>query len=181
MKRSRSGMAVLELVVALAAAGIIATAGMRAFAGIGEYLQRRNLREGEAMALSGLENRFGRSWDHRLAHSFAEAPWLIVEGMPVAGGTKLIRVRMRIVGREGQVSWWELAWTGTDWTERVSAEAAPDSDPVLIRIRYSGSIQLDIGPGEWFPGDGPSMIRWGFPDARFHENQIGFAVWDIWQ
>jgi type II secretory pathway pseudopilin PulG len=55
MKRTASGMVLLELLLAIAVVGLMTTAGFRAFASLGEILHRRNASLVEAARVSGLE------------------------------------------------------------------------------------------------------------------------------
>jgi type II secretory pathway pseudopilin PulG len=165
MRRTKAGMVLLELLLAIAVVGLITTAGFRAFASLGEVLHRRNLAEVEAAGIALLESRFRRAWDHRLAHRFQTGPWLILEGLPSgdADWVEMESIRLKTVDDDGQTSWWELASSvDLSWM---------DEPRILVN---AGAI------GEWAPGRAPALIHLRFPEALFSQNQIGFAVWDVW-
>jgi hypothetical protein len=155
MKRTASGMALLELLLAIAVAGVITTAGLRAFAILGDMLHRGNLSAIERTHASVLEARVRLAWDQRLSHSFQLGSWLVIEGAPgtKGGWAALHRLGMRTVEADGGVVWWELdteAWGPLE----VNAEAV----------------------GEWPPGMAPPILRLRFPDAHSSAGQDEFAL-----
>lgn len=159
MKRPASGMVLIELLLAISVVGLITTAGFRGLASLGEIVHRRNQAAVESTRIAGLESRFRRAWDQRLAHRFQSEPWLLVEGDPTpkANWLTLRRLRLKTVQADGQMAWWEL--DGESW----------------------GRIDVNAGAaGEWTPGTAPRQIHIRFPDAGFRQNQIGFAVYDNW-
>lgn len=155
MRGTRSGMVLLELLLVLAVASLLTAAGFRGLTSFGEILYRRNVAIMEGTRIAGLETRLKRAWDQRLAHRVQSGPWLVIEG--VSGATpkrlELRRMRMKTVGTDGRVGWWELdaiAWGRIE----VNVEAA----------------------GEWPPGTSPGVIRFHFPETRSRQYQTGFTL-----
>lgn len=155
MKRSGSGMVLLELLLAIAVVGLITVAGFRAFASLGEILHRRNMAVMEGARIAAFETRLERAWDHRLAHRFQSNPWLVIEGLPTGNSDWLVlrQLRIKTVGTDGRAAWWEL--DGTTWGRiEVNAEAA----------------------GVWPPGTMPGPIRFRYPETRSGKNRIGLTL-----
>lgn len=181
MSASRSGMALMELIAAMAVIGLLMTAGMGGLGSLGEAYLRQGQARAEASRLEGLRDRLQRAWEAREGHRWQGHSWLMVEGNPSADGVSLRHWRMRFVQAEGEAAWWDLRWTADGWVEQVEPLDAASSGPLSrLLLAYSGEILLDMPPGQWAPGLVPEKICWRFPDARSTEGQLGFTLINRW-
>ena len=155
-------MTLLELLLALAAFGLVLTLGLQAIQA--DLLRFRRQAEAQAReaAPKVLADQIKFAWEGRASGPFSVEPWLRVEGRMSAQWTRLQRLELTWLP-EGEAA-------GNFVLERGADGWLIDSRP----MHYAGEIEVNLPPGS-YPGPGPSQFGIRFPEADDQLLRQGFA------
>lgn len=175
--KGRAGVVWMEVLAAMAVAGLVGLAGMRTMGMLLEQHGTYVRREVVEVSLGALEQAFRRAWDQRADAIGSAEPWLVIRGRDLSDGLELESLLLRYIGTGGRVEGWRLERGQKGW--RASGGSSGQGVETR-RIPYPGRILLDTPAGEWLPGAGPEAIHWRFPDAPARRLQDGFAIRRLW-
>ncbi|NBD37635.1 MAG: prepilin-type N-terminal cleavage/methylation domain-containing protein [Verrucomicrobia bacterium] len=106
--RSRRGFGLVELLLALAVAALVAGAGARFLVFLVERRAAAEEAEERRNALRQMQAALQRVVDHRVEHVFAPDPWWEAKGRRTAKGWELLSLRVRYFGEMGETRQWVL-------------------------------------------------------------------------
>lgn len=168
--RFRSGLALLELLMALVGLGMVLAVGIQAIQAHLQPLRKLVSTEAQEQCALMLVMQIQRAWEQRLASCFAQEPCLLVEGAPSSGWTRLSRLQIHcqpgdadgpmVFILERVADGWQISGLPEEGQSRWNG--------------YRGALEIDVSPGSY--GKGAAVgIRIRLPDASSILLRQGFA------
>lgn len=168
MKRSGKGFSLLELVLAMSAAGILVLGTLGLFRFILDLHFRLQVEEMETLAVYRLRGLLEKAWWHRCSHPFQEHPWLEVRTRAVDGTFELLSWQMVVHDEKGDATEWRLLREDNGY--RVAQGGRVGG------VVFREEIHLDGPGGSWDPGKEPERVLVSFPGLKTAKLRRGFAI-----
>ncbi|MEX0332302.1 MAG: hypothetical protein AB3N64_12855 [Puniceicoccaceae bacterium] len=176
----KRGLALVELLVVLGTASLIAVVGMKLIHFSLSRLTESQVRQLEVQAVQDLCLRLQMAWDQRLEPFTPEDPWLEIETWETVTGNALNRLRIRCLGSRGRIQRLELTRTGDNWTLSSWPEDGTWEPTLEHPIRYAGEILINSSGGRFFRNEKPGVLYLQFPEAEDRVLRQGIAIHTYW-
>ncbi len=156
--QQRTGVTVIELLVALAAISLAGVLGTRLLQGHLRQLGRMARIQSQAMLADRFRSELERQWDARCAGPFHPGEWLRIEGEADSARLEVSKIWIRVHAPEGRIAAAVLNRDGDgwQWSFHDPGDGSESREPVPLGFR--GRIRLRCPASSYSGGEAPGRI-----------------------
>jgi hypothetical protein len=173
-------MALPEVLVTVAVAGLLGLAGMQLIRIALQELQRVSVDAIHVDAVERFREHLLRAWDQRYVHGDPEQPWLVLESSASGGKEYLRRLQLTTLGAEGSLISLTVEKAEGAWVFREIPLGDGEAQERVLHSELAFDLIVNSVGITTFPGEAPPPLTFVIRPDRGRKQRLEFAFIDNW-